>query len=122
MEGRTGERSVRLLDDDDVDGAGQRRRIDFIIENAKVTYELANVVHTVHLTLTYHVSNHVPKCICLRRDIFTVYQAADCDDRKVGNRRDADIIVYPAVQRSSVETSVQSRHVELMRRLNHIET
>ena len=124
MESRTGERSIRLLDDDDVDGTGERRRVDLIVENAKVAYELANVVHTVHLTLTYHVSNHVPKCMSpsryFHRSAFPSGGLRRQEDRKSPRRRS---VVYPAVQRSSVERrSTQSRRVELKGRLNHIET
>lgn len=51
MERRASKRTVRLFDDDDIDSAGERRRVDLIVEDAKVTYELANVVHAVHCKL-----------------------------------------------------------------------
>ena len=132
MERRAGERSIRLLDDDDVDGTGESRRVDLIVENAKVAYELANVVHTVHLTLTYYVSNHVSKCMCLvSRYIFTVSAfpsgatATTTGRLEIAATLRRSSRVCPVVQRTcSVKTtSIQSGHVELVkRRLNHIET
>lgn len=49
MEGRAREGAVRLLDDDDIDRAGERRGIDLVVEETEIADDLGDIVHAVHV-------------------------------------------------------------------------
>lgn len=49
MEGRAREGAVRLLDDDDIDRAGERRGVDLVVKEAEIADDLGDIVHAVHV-------------------------------------------------------------------------
>lgn len=49
MEGRAREGAVRLLDDDDIDRAGERRGVDLVVEETEIADDLGDIVHAVHV-------------------------------------------------------------------------
>lgn len=72
MEGRAREGTVRLLDDDDVDRAGEGGRVDLIVEVAEVADELADVVHTVHLKSARHRPAELDQQVNAISEVFEV--------------------------------------------------